>query len=54
VTLVTDDDLERRTGVAAKIGAVTDQARELPLGTGRHQPVAKTAPRAASLGETAT
>jgi hypothetical protein len=35
VTLVTDDDLERRAGVASKIGAVTDPARELPLGAGR-------------------
>ena len=31
VRLVTDRDIEQRTGVAAKIGAVTDPARELSL-----------------------
>ncbi|MFN2196312.1 MAG: PEP/pyruvate-binding domain-containing protein [Anaerolineales bacterium] len=33
VHLVTDDDLARRTSYALKIGAVTDPARALPLGT---------------------
>jgi predicted nucleotidyltransferase len=32
VHLVTDEDIERRTSFAVKIGAVTDAARELPLG----------------------
>ena len=32
VHLVTDEDIARRTSYAAKIGAVTDAARELPLG----------------------
>ena len=31
VHVVTDDDIERRTVFAAKIGAVTDAARPLPL-----------------------
>jgi predicted nucleotidyltransferase len=34
VHLVTDDDLERRTSFAAKIGAVTDPALKLPIGHG--------------------
>jgi predicted nucleotidyltransferase len=32
VHIVTDDDIARGTSYAAKIGAVTDAARELPLG----------------------
>jgi pyruvate,water dikinase len=32
VQLVTDDDIARRSSFAAKIGAITDPARELPLG----------------------
>ncbi len=35
VHLITDEDVERRTSWAAKINAVTDAARELPLGTAR-------------------
>ena len=35
VHLVTDEDIERRTSWAAKIDAVTDAARPLPLGSGR-------------------
>jgi predicted nucleotidyltransferase len=31
VHLVTDEDIERQTSYAAKIGAVTDAARELPI-----------------------
>ncbi|MFH1279141.1 MAG: PEP/pyruvate-binding domain-containing protein [Candidatus Eisenbacteria bacterium] len=31
VHIVTDDDIEKRTSYAVKIGAVTDAARELPL-----------------------
>ncbi|MBD3347979.1 MAG: pyruvate, phosphate dikinase [Candidatus Eisenbacteria bacterium] len=31
--LVTDEDIEKKTSYAAKIGAVTDAARELPMGT---------------------
>ncbi len=31
VHFVTDDDLERKTSFAAKIGAITDPAREIPL-----------------------
>jgi hypothetical protein len=34
VHYVTDDDIARATSYAAKIGAVTDAARELPLGSG--------------------
>jgi pyruvate,water dikinase len=34
VTLLTDEDIARRTSYAAKIGAVTDAARPLPLGEG--------------------
>ena len=34
VHFVTDDDLERQTSFAAKIGAITDAARPLPLRTG--------------------
>ncbi len=33
VHIVTDEDLAKRTSYAVKIGAVTDAARELPLGT---------------------
>ena len=33
VHVVTDEDLESPTGYAAKIGAVTDAARPLTLGT---------------------
>ncbi len=33
VHFVTDEDIEKRTSFAAKIGAVTDAARELPLGS---------------------
>lgn len=33
VHLVTDEDIAEKTSFAAKIGAVTDAARELPLGT---------------------
>ena len=33
VHFITDDDVERRTSYAAKIGAVTDAALELPMGT---------------------
>ncbi len=32
VHLITDEDLEKRTSFAAKIGAITDPALELPLG----------------------
>ena len=32
VHVVTDEDIERRTSFAVKIGAVTDAARPLPLG----------------------
>jgi predicted nucleotidyltransferase len=32
VHIVTDEDIENRTSYAARIGAVTDPARELPLG----------------------
>jgi hypothetical protein len=32
VQLVTDEDIESKTSYASKIGAVTDPARELPLG----------------------
>ena len=32
VHIVTDDDIARRTSYAVKIGAITDAARELPLG----------------------
>jgi pyruvate, water dikinase len=35
VHLITDDDIARRTSWAAKIDAVTDAARPLPLGTAR-------------------
>ncbi len=42
VHVVTDEDIEQRTSYAAKIGAVTDPARPLPVGgdTGRGQVVA--------------
>jgi hypothetical protein len=33
VHLVTDDDVARKSGYAAKIGAATDPARPLPLGS---------------------
>ncbi len=33
VHLITDEDIKKRTSYAAKIGAVTDAARPLPLGT---------------------
>ncbi len=33
VHMVTDEDIANRTSFAAKIGAITDAARELPLGT---------------------
>jgi pyruvate,water dikinase len=33
VHLVTDEDIRKRTGYAVKIGAVTDPARPLPLGS---------------------
>ena len=33
IHIVTDDDIEKRTGFAIKIGAVTDAARPLPIGT---------------------
>jgi len=33
VHLVTDEDIEKRTSYAVKIGAVTDAARPLPIGT---------------------
>jgi pyruvate, water dikinase len=33
VHIVTDEDIEKRTSYASKIGAVTDPAEELPLGT---------------------
>ena len=32
VHIITDDDIDRSTTFAAKIGAVTDAAIELPLG----------------------
>ena len=32
VHIVTDEDIAKRTSYAVKIGAVTDAARELPLG----------------------
>lgn len=32
VHLVTDEDIAKRTSYASKIGAVTDAARELPMG----------------------
>ena len=32
VHLITDEDIERKSSWATKIGAVTDAARELPLG----------------------
>ncbi len=35
---VTDQDIARRTSYASKIGAVTDAARPLPLGTGERRP----------------
>jgi predicted nucleotidyltransferase len=35
VHLVTDEEVERREGFAAKIDAITDAARPLPLGTNR-------------------
>jgi hypothetical protein len=38
VHLVTDDEIARRTSYAAKIGAVTDPARPLPLGPERRLP----------------
>jgi hypothetical protein len=34
VHYITDDDIERRTSYAAKIGAVTDAALDLPIDTG--------------------
>ena len=34
VHVVTDEDIERRTSFAAKIGAVTDAARPLAIGRG--------------------
>jgi predicted nucleotidyltransferase len=34
VHIVTDEDIANKTSYAVKIGAVTDAARELPLGTG--------------------
>ncbi len=33
VHIITDEDIERRTSYAVKIGAVTDAARPLPIGT---------------------
>jgi len=33
IHLVTDEDIRKRTSFAVKIGAVTDQARKLPLGS---------------------
>ncbi|MCD4749479.1 MAG: hypothetical protein K8R59_08890 [Thermoanaerobaculales bacterium] len=33
IHLITDEDIEKRTPFAAKIGAVTDPARQLPLGS---------------------
>ncbi|MBU0985227.1 MAG: PEP/pyruvate-binding domain-containing protein [candidate division Zixibacteria bacterium] len=35
VHIISDDDIAARTGYAAKIGAATDAARELPMGSGR-------------------
>jgi predicted nucleotidyltransferase len=35
IHLVTDEDIRKRTSFAVKIGAVTDQARKLPLGPTR-------------------
>ena len=32
IHMVTDEDIRKRTSFAVKIGAVTDQARKLPLG----------------------
>ena len=32
IHLITDDDIEKRTSYAVKIGAVTDGATPLPLG----------------------
>lgn len=34
IHLISDEDIEKRTPFAAKIGAITDPARELPLGSG--------------------
>jgi hypothetical protein len=41
VHIVTDDDIARRTSFAAKIGAITDPARELPLRQIEAQPPAQ-------------
>jgi predicted nucleotidyltransferase len=38
VHIVTDDDIANRTSYAVKIGAVTDAARELPLGKPGSEP----------------
>jgi pyruvate,water dikinase len=37
VHLVTDEDVQNRTGFAAKIGAVTDAARPLAIGLARRK-----------------
>jgi len=37
VHLVTDEDIQKRTGFAAKIGAVTDAARPLAIGSARRK-----------------
>ena len=36
VHIVTDEDIAKKTSYAVKIGAVTDAARELPLGKQNH------------------
>jgi len=33
IHIITDEDIEKRTSYAVKIGAITDPARPLPLGT---------------------
>jgi predicted nucleotidyltransferase len=33
IHIVTDDDIKKRTSYAVKIGAITDPARSLPMGT---------------------
>jgi hypothetical protein len=33
VHIISDEDIEKKTSFAAKIGAVTDAALELPLGS---------------------
>jgi hypothetical protein len=35
--LITDEDIANRTSFAVKIGAVTDPARRLPIGTGERR-----------------